>query len=390
LGMLLAACGSDPTATPRPTDTPAPTPTPTATLVPGAPTPTPAPTPTSAPPTPTPARDMDAYFSGKIIRIQVGFSPGGGYDTYSRLIAKFLPVHVPGNPRAAVVNLPGTGGLRGLLTTMASDPDGLTIGTINPRWVVSELIGDDVEGFDLAELTPLGSPSALRQTRALYVLREVATSWAEVLALGRPLIMGEVAPGSQSATGISWGIELGAPLTPVFGYGGSSEVMAAMDRGEIEAGTYGSPELVNSLYPEWTDSPSHIVPIVRWGVDPEEDPAFVEWMATLGAPMPPHVTEIVDFTPEQLAVLDTAEAVNSAMSRFAALPPGVPEDILAVLKKAYADTIADPDFIAAAELLGRDVVFASPEAINEAIEVGRKLAEDPVNRALFKAIASAN
>ena len=108
--LVFAACGTDPTATPRPTNTPkpvptaTPVPTPTATLAPGVPTPTPAPTATPSPPTPTPSRDMEAYFDGQTIRVTVGFSPGGGYDAFGRLFGAFAAKHFPGTPKFVVRN----------------------------------------------------------------------------------------------------------------------------------------------------------------------------------------------------------------------------------------------------------------------------------------------
>ena len=399
LGWLLAACGSDdPTATPvpaEPTATPVPAePTATPTPLPPGVTPPPRPpTPTPRPPTPTPAAtptpsfDAEAYFKGKTVIIQVPFSPGGGYDTFSRLFARFLPRYFPGKPRFAVQNLPGSGGLRGLRATMAAEPDGYTIGMVNPRYIVGELVGD-VEGFDLAEVNPVGSPAAGADVGAFYVRREVATTWEEVLALGRDVVAGGNAPGDQSFVGAAWAIELGAPIRVVFGYGGSTEVRAAIDRGELESGSGGGPVSLR-LFPEWVGPPSFLVPVFRWGAEPEDDPQFLEYLRTVDNPIPPHVSTVIDHTPEQLGVLKTAEAVNDSMSRMSSLPPGVPDHILAAWREAYKLAVDDPEFVAAA-LVGEYIVnYASPEDIASAINTGRELASQPALKALFAKIASA-
>ena len=146
--MVLTACGGeDPTPTPKPAAPAAAAPT--ATPVPPTPTPKPAekeaPAPTA---TPVPAFDAESYFKGKTVKIIVGFSPGGGYDTYARLIAATISEYIPGKPRVIVQNLPGGGGLRGLQTAMAAKPDGLTAVTMANRWPAREAAGEDVKGFD--------------------------------------------------------------------------------------------------------------------------------------------------------------------------------------------------------------------------------------------------
>ena len=110
--LILAACGGDdPTPTPRATNTPTP---PTATPVPGAPTPTPAP-PTATPvPTPTSTPRPEYSLAGETLFLIVPYSPGGGYDAYSRMMAKHLGNFLPGTPTIVVQNRPGAGGMIGV------------------------------------------------------------------------------------------------------------------------------------------------------------------------------------------------------------------------------------------------------------------------------------
>ena len=164
--LLAVACGGDEEPAPAATSTPTPVPAATATptpaettepqeptatptpLPPGVTPPPPTPTPTSPPPptaTPIPGFDPEEHFKNKRISINVGFSPGGGYDTFGRVVAKFLPKHLPGNPRVLVRNLTGGGGERIFRPTLVDiEPEGYAAAVVHPRFFKRELVGIDV------------------------------------------------------------------------------------------------------------------------------------------------------------------------------------------------------------------------------------------------------
>ena len=402
VAVAVTACGSDPTPTAAPTATPTPAPAPTATPVPGAPTPTAAPpTATPAPkPTPTPsARDFEAYFNKTTVQLNVGFSPGGGYDTFSRLVARFIPRYIPGNPRTVVRNLPGGGGERMLQefgTSAAAD--GRELAIIHPRFFKRELLGDDVPNFDIATINILGTPSAAETAAASYVMRDrldsygVTHDWAGVLDMikqrGTPLTDGGTAPGNSGAFASSFMQELGQPIKMVFGYGGSAEIASAFDRGELDTGGGSKVETIG-LYPEWAEN-KVLVPIFRYGADPADDPEFVDYITNiLGEEMPPHVFDLIETTEGERAIFTLTETVNDVLSRVFALPPDTPEDIVAFWRGAFKAIVDDPDFVAAAELLGRPVQYASAEDMLAALDAGRVALEDPKLRSLFAKIAGA-
>src|SRR5690606_28809718 len=91
--------------------------------------------------TPTPSFDAEAYFRGKTITILVGFNAGGGYDTFARLFAQIAPRHFPGQPQFVVQNLPGSGGELIFRNIEQRPADGLTTGTVHPRFIKRELLG---------------------------------------------------------------------------------------------------------------------------------------------------------------------------------------------------------------------------------------------------------
>ena len=416
--LTLAACGSeDPTPTPTspPAATATPTPPPAATPTPVPPGVTPEPTPTPAPgvtpppaptatpipaPTPTPSdRDFEEYFRNKTITVVVGFSPGGGYDTFSRLFARFAADHVPGQPRFIVQNLPGAGGERALVEVMRNAaPDGLTMVVVHPRFFKRELLGVDVPHFDLETAILLGTPSAASTTAATYMKKSrldewgVPHTWAGALQLadmrGSPITDGGTAPGDSGGLPTAFMQALGENVRMVFGYGGSAEIDAAFDRGELDVGG-GSKEKALSLYPNWIDN-KEIVPLYRYGADPETDPEWVDYVTNmLGEEIPPHIFDIFPTTEGQRAVFTLTETVNDVLSRVFTMPPGVPDDIVAFWRATFKDTVEDPAFVEAAELLGRPVQYGSPESMVQNLEAGRVALEDAELRELFATIAGA-
>jgi hypothetical protein len=400
--LVLASCGSDPTPTaaPKAIPTATPVPAPTATTAPAAPA-APAPTATPVPPpapTATPSsRDFEAYFTKKTITLNVGFSPGGGYDTFSRLVAKFIPKHIPGSPRTVVRNLPGGGGER-MLVDFGSNaqPTGYELAIIHPRFFKRELVGDDVPEFDIATINILGTPSSSETGAASYMFKSrldewgVTHDWAGVLDMiekrGTPLTDGGTAPGDSGAFASSFMQALGQPIKMVFGYGGSAEIASAFDRGELDTGGGSKIEALN-LFPEWLDS-QVLVPIFRYGAEPEDDPEFADYITNiLGAEMPPHIFDLIETTQGQRDIFNLTETVNDVLSRVFALPPDTPQDVVEFWKVKFEAIVADEEFVAAAEMLGRPVQYGSPESMIEALDAGRKALEDPDLLALFSTIA---
>jgi tripartite-type tricarboxylate transporter receptor subunit TctC len=371
---LAAACGSDPTATPIPTNTPIPTPTPAA-VAPGDPTPTPLPpTPT---PAPAPARDLAEYFGGKTITFQVGFSPGGGYDTFSRIIGRIMSEYMPGNPRFVVRNLPGAGGLRGLRALTASDPDGYSIGYIHPRFVNPILIGETVDGFEIDDIILVGGPSSTERTNMQFVRKDKATTLQEMIDSGERYNFGSTEPGAVIG-GLSNAVyeDMGLPLRVVYGYGGAAEAAAAVDRGELEICR--SPEQYGfSLYPEWIED-SLCVPLFWYGRAPQEDPFIMDYLRLTGYEVPPHLFDIIpDWNPDRRRLLEIGEQLFNSLSRLVILPAGTPDDIVAAHREAFRKAVADPRFVESANALALEVGYGDPVAIQVAIDEARQLLSDP-------------
>lgn len=318
---------------------------------------------------------LASYFGDKRITINVGFSPGGGYDVFSRLVARYAGKHLPGNPSFIVRNLPGGGGLRGLRATMRARPDGLSIGLLHPRFVQRELAGKDVPDFDLKTVMVLGSPSGLRVPRMWCARKDVATSWEEIMALGRPVTSGATAPGASFGLGPQFVEAVGGPIKMVYGYGGTSEIMAATDRGELDSTDRCTEEHVPRLFPEWIKK-KILAPIFWWERKPSE-----EWIEQLGASMPPHILDIVDATEEQKTTLEVAIGF-AVMNRIFVMPPGVKESIYQAWKSAFEATTQDPEFRKAAAVAGLEVGLATADDFRKTIDSYEKLS--PEGKELLK------
>ena len=396
---VLVACGGDdptptatsapqaPTATPTPvpmappTATPVPTPLPPGVTPP--PTPTPAPTATPTPIPSPPDFDAEAYFGGKTVKIIVGFSPGGGYDAYSRLLAEAVERLMPGNPKVIVSNLPGGGGLRGLQETMNAKPDGLTIHPMAPRHPAAEAAGIDREDFDIGTVNLIGTPSFNDDHLAMCVRRDIATSWEEVLALGRPITTGTSSAGGDMIGG-QFVEYLGGPIKVIFGYEGTSEVLAAIDRGELDATTRCDFQYITNLYPEWYDS-AELVPLF-WSRAPISQEFLDRLNTGLQSEDIPHLFSVVESSQEQQDAFLLAQSLES-MARMFVMAPGVPEEVVLTWQRVFREIVEDPTFIEKAELAERPVKYGDPAILVENLRKAAQFTEG--QRTLFASLYGA-
>ena len=400
---LAAACGSgdpDPTSTPvpqpataAPTAAPAMEPTPEpaapATAAPGATrapaTPTATPRPTS---TPIPGFDAEEYFGNRRIVVNVGYSPGGGYDTYARLMAAHLPKHLPGEQDFVVRNITGGGGARVFRETLIeTEPEGFAVAVVHPRFIKRELVGDDVPDFDIDTVKILGTASALSDTSAMYAFKDYAQTWDDVLAKDRPPRYGATAPGDAGGIGAAFLELVGVPINIIYGYDGTSIIAAAFDKGELDVSDRGNPDTARSLFPDWV-SGRKITPLFHWGADPADDQEFTNYIVNdLGAEVPPHLFDVISLTEDQKALFALTESINDRMNRLFVMHPDTPEHIYQIWVEAFRRTAADPEFIAAASLLGREVGYAGPEDMLVALENGKRALQDDTLREGFIILA---
>ena len=278
----------------------------------------------------------DDFFKGKTIRFVVGFSPGGGFDTYTRLIARHFGKHVPGNPRTVVQNRTGAGSMIAANYIYAkAKPDGLTIGNWIGPLVLQHVLGKKGIRFDGRKFNWLGVPSTDDNTCALTKASGISNV-KEWLNSKRPVKIGATGPGSttddvpkliKAATDL--------PIQIIEGYGGTATIRLAAEKGEIDGGCWAW----QSIKPTWSQGieSGNVKPVLQVGPDKHPDLQNVGVAFDLAK----------GDTGKKL--LGVAADVYRALSRPYSLPPGVPADRVKTLQKAFTDTLKDPELVAAAK-----------------------------------------
>src|SRR3990170_3678394 len=182
----------------------------------------------------------DYFYAGKTIRVTVGFSAGGGYDTYARAIARHMGKHIPGNPTLVVDNMDGAGSLIAANYTYSkADRDGTFIGVWNSAFVLYQALGDKAVRLDARKLNWIGAP--IKGSPACNIMGFTGLkTMDEVLKSGKALKMGATRAGSTyndlpkilSQT-------VGSKFDVITGYKGTSQITLAMRAKEIGGGCWG-------------------------------------------------------------------------------------------------------------------------------------------------------
>ncbi len=363
LMSLLGACGGEdptPTSPPSqpaaatPTSAPAPAAEPTPTLAPGQPTPTPspptptpstttgpapAPAPTPTVPPPDPSFDAEGYFSGRTIKFTVGFSPGGGFDAFTRILAVHLPRFIPGSPKIVVSNLPGAASLLTARATAGRAPgDGFDIGVFTQGLLIQSLLGVEFEGFEPTEFVFVGLPDNTPSRGAICVRADSADSLDSFVNSPRPFRLGESQPGSSPAPHEEWLVMAGLPIEIIYGYQGTADVRVAFERGEIEV-TSRCDDSALPAYPHWAD-PAVVTPLFHHTQLPPD--WVVEGQANGLYPWFKPLREVVSVSDILMTALELETSL--AGSRVFALPPGTPPEVAHVIREAFATAVESGDF----------------------------------------------
>jgi len=280
----------------------------------------------------TPAQAADPYFKDKQIRLIVGSAPGGGYDAYGRLLAQYMKQHIPGNPSIIVQNMPGAGSLVAANYIYNVAPrDGTFIGAVNALLATDPLVYPERVKFDPRQFRWLGS--ALRENH-------VGVAWhlARVNSFDDVLKNELIVAGTGGATNfypLFVDAMLGAKIKMIPGYQGTKQGMLAMERGEVggEVGiTWASVKATNG---NWLRE-DKIRAFVQFGLQKHPELPDVSWIYDCAR------------NDDDRAAMDLAFG-NSEFGRPFIAPPGVPDEVVQILRDAFEDTMSDPEFRADAE-----------------------------------------
>jgi tripartite-type tricarboxylate transporter receptor subunit TctC len=314
----------------------------------------------------------DDFYKGKTIRIVVGFSAGGGFDTYARAIARHMAKHIPGEPAIVVENMTGAGSLIAANHVYkVAKPDGLTIGHFIGGLFLGQVLGQKGIEFDARKFEFIGAPITDHVVCAMTKASGM-TSVEKWMGSKTPVKMGGIAPGTSTpdnATRI-FKVALGLPIQLVTGYKGTADVRLAAESGEIAGGCWG-----------W-DSVS-----VTWRKALDSGDAVVVLQANRKThPDLPQVPQAIKLakSDEGRKMIDVGVHSDSDIVRTYTLPPGTPKDRVQLLRKAFDSTLKDPQFLADAKKSRLNVDPVGPEAIEKDIANLFKL--DPSLISKFKEI----
>ena len=282
------------------------------------------------------------FYKGKTVTIVVGSSPGGGYDLYGRLIARFMGRHIPGNPTVIVQNMPGAASnvAAGYVYNIAPK-DGTVIGAIFMGAVVDPLFGDVKRmTHDTSKFNYIGNANS---DAYVCLVRTDAPVKSLSDAFDKELVVGASAEGASTRDfpTLLKNI-LGAKFKVVAGYPGTREINLALEKGEVQGACGETWSSVAATYPNWFKD-KLVKPLVQ-----ESNVGYPE-LDQMGVPL----TRDFAKTAEQKQILELVYS-QTTFGRPYVVAPGVPQERVDALRKAFMDTMTDPDLVAEAKRINVD------------------------------------
>jgi tripartite-type tricarboxylate transporter receptor subunit TctC len=310
------------------------------------------------------ADSVEDFYRGKNVTLVIGYSVGGGYDLYGRLVARHLGKYIPGQPSIVPQNREGAGSMRAAIYIYNAAPkDGTVIGTFSRSMSVAPLLQE--APFDASKFSWLGSVSTDVNVCMTWHTSAVKT-WDDMLT--KPSKIGGLGAGADpDLFALMFKNVFGAKLQLVSGYPGTNDVALAMERGEVDGMCGLSWSTVKTRHGDWLAG--HKVNIlVQAGLHKENDISSV-----------PLVMDLVK-SPEQAQIVRLILA-SQEMARPFAAPPGIPDDRRRALIAAFEKTMKDPDFLAEAEKMKADVNPVTAAAIESLLADVYKTPKDVIAKA---------
>ena len=296
------------------------------------------------------------FYRGKTVKIIVGFSAGGGYDAYSRVIGRHIQKHIPGNPAILVENMAGAGSII-LANYMfnAAPKDGTVIGNFSGQIILEQLFGNPAVQYDLSKFRYLGVP--IGETYLLITTRKSGVTKLDEL-LGpksKQITVGGI-PGSTVEQGPMLMRDLlGANIKVVSGYKGTSDVRLAMESGEIDG-------IMNS----WESSKVTSLDRIKngdWQILAQLSDNPVADMPVKNVPTIPQIAK----TEEQRQLLRFGAAAPNQFGKVYVVPAAVPQDRAAALEAALTKTFTDKEYLAEAEKGKLDIEPVSAQHVQKLV-----------------------
>ena len=280
-------------------------------------------------------------YKDKTLTIIVGYSPGGSFDLYARVLARYIGRYLPGNPTRIVENMTGAGGMiaaNHLYNRVK--PDGLTIGAWASPLVLQHIMGNEAAQFDGRRFGYLGIPSEY-DTVCTFNQKSGITKMDDWVNAKRPQKISTIGPGtSTSDIPKLLKAALNLPMDVIDGYKGGADARLAVESGEVDGycGSWGTVETVwRSAYES-----KKIIPVLQATLKP--NPKYNQTPVAMNFAK----------TEESRELLKIADDVHGAQFPFS-VPPGMAKDRLDLLQRAFLRSFKDPDLVAEAKKAQLDI-----------------------------------
>jgi tripartite-type tricarboxylate transporter receptor subunit TctC len=296
------------------------------------------------------------FYSGKVVRIVVGFSAGGGFDTYARTLSRSMGKYIPGHPTVIVENMTGAGSLIAANHIYrVAKPDGLTIGAFNGNLILARLIGAQGVDFDPTKMGWMGAPG---NNHDLCVLNQKTgiTTAEQWLAAKAPLRLAGSAPGTTTDDSAKVLKEaIGIPMRLITGYKGTADMRVAVESGEVDGICGFSWSSVRATWRKAVES-GQVTIVLQSAPKAHPDLPKVALSSSFAK------------TAEARQLIEAGIHQPSAMTYGYSLPPGMPKERMQILRTAFLQAVKDADFLNDAAKANLEVTPSSGEEIEESIQ----------------------
>jgi tripartite-type tricarboxylate transporter receptor subunit TctC len=279
---------------------------------------------------PAHADAVEDFYKDRMVTLIAGYSPGGGFDLYARVVANHLGRHIPGQPRIIVQNMPGAGSLRAANHLYNVAPKDGSVISLARSPVIEPLVGASGAAFDATKFTWLGSGAS-----DLTVCGLLGNPKVNTMADARQIqfTLGGLGPGSDEDMYAKILRKLlGLKIHLVSGYPGGAELTLAVERGELDGRCGWAYSSIKISKPDWIA---------------EKKIKLLNVLALERSPELPDVPAIMEFATSERQKQIFKFVLNAqTLGRPFAGPPGIPADRAAALRKAFDAAMADPALLA--------------------------------------------
>jgi tripartite-type tricarboxylate transporter receptor subunit TctC len=299
------------------------------------------------------AQSVEEFYKGKTVEMQIGYSVGGGYDTYARMVAAHIGKHIPGNPTVVPKNMPGAGSLK-LVNWLyeAAPQDGTVMGVVARAAPWDPMFGNDAAKFDALKFNYIGS--ANNEVSVCVARADTGIANFEDLKTKELIVggTGDTADTVQFPKILN--AVFGTRIKIINGYPGGNDVNLAMERGEVAGRCGWSWSSVKSTRADWMET------------------KFITVLLQLSSAKHPELGDI-PLVMEKATSDDDRRLLNiifarQALGRPFIAPPNIPADRVKALRDAFMATMSDPEFLADANKADLEITPLSGTEVQQLVE----------------------